>query len=1075
MKVLKRNNELEAFDVSKIIDAVKKAYRVCNKELDVIVEEELQHLPDYLIGDVVSVDSIHDKVIRILMDLAPYDVTISYILYRERHKQARFIRERLDYMERYATSSDNAATSSETDANANVTMKNVANLEGEVYKTTNRTIQRQRMKDKLNKLYPEVAKQYEEDLNNHIIYTHDEASTPVLKNYCEAVSLYPLITEGVGNIDGVTPKPPANLDSFCGQFVNLAFLLASQCKGAVAFGGFFVAFNYYCVKEWGEFYYEKDDIIVDTEHCLHKKTIGDKIIQAFQQCVWGINQPAGNRGYQSPFINFSYYDSNYFKALFEAFCYPDGTKPKWEAIDYLQRKFMKYLNKERLNAVIAMPVETMALLSDGNDIIDKEYKKFTAEMYAEGHSFFTYISDNPNGLASCCFTPETKILWKSSTEGVQLTTLKELNELKWDPDKKNLKIFHNGFWIKGRPIKTSNTNFYRVKTANHKVYYMTDNHINVTFDGEKKTKDLKVGDYLMFNTCSLQAVPENDENLTYEQGFAVGAFLGDGSFGSRFKDGIIYDINYSQNANKYKACMNNVTKAAHQLGSSNVCFLNKVYNNVYPVRISSKELVAFIQRWTNWTEGTCSYNKELNLDCLLQSYEFRKGILDGWYNTDGGNSNRCYTTSEKLKDCMEVLITSLGINSIIDYSDRTDEKVIIREQEYNRNYPLWCVRWYSQCNKSSMKDVYKWKNNSQFFKIIEITHLGESPEERYSYCIECTDKNNPYFTLPSGLITHNCRLRNEIEENTFSFTNGLTGIQTGSVNVITLNINRIVQNFWKEYAPDGMPNFVDYGPKEDFKKYLITILERVYKYHIAYKTMLYDMEDKGMLTSSKAGYIYMKKLYCTIGLNGINEAAEFLGMKCSYNKDYMEFCNLITSTIKEQNKLHNIRDKKRPFLFNTEFVPAESLGVKNYNWDKEDGYEVNPDRNLYNSYFYLAHDNTSVLDKFRLHGKNFTSTLDGGVGCHINLEEHLSKEQYIKLIEFAVKEGTSYFTFNIPNSECEECGYITKHPINKCPKCGSTKITWYTRIIGYLRAIKNFGKERQIEAEKRVYSKNVKI
>lgn len=149
---------------------------------------------------------------------------------------------------------------------------------------------------------------------------------------------------------------------------------------------------------------------------------------------------------------------------------------------------------------------------------------------------------------------------------------------------------------------------------------------------------------------------------------------------------------------------------------------------------------------------------------------------------------------------------------------------------------------------------------------------------------------------------------------------------------------------------------------------------------------------------------------------------------------------------------------------------AESLGVKNYNWDKEDGYIVNSNRNLYNSYFYIAHDNTSVLDKFRLHGKNFTSTLDGGVGCHINLEEHLSVEQYLKLIEFAVKEGTSYFTFNIPNSKCDKCGYITKHPIKECPKCHSTKITWYTRIIGYLRAIKNFGKERQIEAEKRVYS-----
>lgn len=699
MQVVKRDNSIEKFDIGKVTKAVEKAFTSCNKIMPQYLEKMLSALFCTLEGDTISVEEIQNKVEDILINDNHFDVAKSYIIYRERHRQARFIRERIDYMNKYSQSTENAATSSETDANANVTMKNVANLEGEVYKTTNRIIQRQRMKDKLNELYPEVAKQYEEDLNNHIIYTHDEASTPVLKNYCEAVSLYPLMLNGVGEIDGVTPKPPANLDSFCGQFVNLAFLLASQCKGAVAFGGFFVAFNYYCIKEWGEFYYEKDNVIVDTEYCNKRKTIGDKVVQAFQQCVWGINQPAGNRGYQSPFINFSYYDSNYFKALFEEFYYPDGTKPKWEAIDYLQRKFMKYLNKERLNAVIAMPVETMALLSNGDDIIDKEYKKFTAEMYAEGHSFFTYISDNPNGLASCC------------------------------------------------------------------------------------------------------------------------------------------------------------------------------------------------------------------------------------------------------------------------------------------------------------------------------------------------------------------RLRNEIEENTFSFTNGLTGIQTGSVNVITLNINRIVQDWakWYKKSTDDMDSadlHTFYAPQSGFKGYLIDILERVYKYHIAFKTMLYDMEDKGMLTSSKAGYIYMKKLYSTIGLNGINEAAEFLGLTCSYNKEYMEFCNLITSTIKEQNKIHNIRDKKRPFLFNTEFVPAESLGVKNHNWDKEDGYIVNPNRNLYNSYFYLAHDDTSVLDKFRLHGRNFTSTLDGGVGCHINLEEHLSVEQYTKLIEFAVKEGTSYFTFNIPNSECDSCGYITKHPITKCPKCGGSKITWYTRIIG---------------------------
>lgn len=572
MKVIKRNGNLEEFNVSKIIRAVRKAFKAANSEYPEYLDKMIPSL--FVEEDTINIEVIQDRVEQLLMNDNHFGAAKDYILYRDKHKQARFIKERIDYMNKYSQSSDNAATSSETDANANVTIKNVANLEGEVYKTTNRIIQRQRMKDALYKLFPEVANQYEDDLNHHIIYTHDEASTPVLKNYCEAVSLYPLMINGVGEIDGITPKPPTNLDSFCGQFVNLAFLLAAQCKGAVAFGSFFVAFNYYCIKEWGDNYYNKIDCIITSDHCIKYKTIKDAIIQAFQQCVWGINQPAGNRGYQSPFINFSYYDSNYFKALFEDFYYPDGTKPKWEAIDYLQRTFMNYLNEERLNAVIAMPVETMALLSDGNDIIDKEYKDFTAEMYAKGHSFFTYISDNPNGLASCC------------------------------------------------------------------------------------------------------------------------------------------------------------------------------------------------------------------------------------------------------------------------------------------------------------------------------------------------------------------RLRNEIQDNVFSFTNGLTGIQTGSCNVITLNLNRIIQDWYNNTTFNTNNKVLDEYFKQSLKSYLVDILERVYKYHIAYKTMLYDIEDAGMLTSSKAGYIYMKKLYSTIGLNGINEAAEFLGIECSYNEEYKNFCRLITGTIKEQNKLHNIYDKKRPFLFNQEFVPRLSGHVK---------------------------------------------------------------------------------------------------------------------------------------------------
>lgn len=309
MKVIKRvkkgnGSQLEEFDLNKIINAVKKAYSSQNKEIDEEVLKELNYIPSYHEGaSTVDVETIQKEVEKILMDLAPYDVARAYIIYREQHKQARFIRERIDYMNEYSQSNENAATSSETDANANVTMKNVANLEGEVYKTTNRVIQRQRMKDKLNEMYPEVAKKYEEDLDSHVIYTHDEATTPVLKQYCMAVSLYPLMTEGVGNIDGITPTPPNDLQSFSGQVTNLIFLLSSQCKGAVAVGEYFIALNYYIVQEFGSNWYEKLDVVTTTDHCSKQRTIRDAIYKAFKQFIYGVNQPAGNRSYQSPLRN----------------------------------------------------------------------------------------------------------------------------------------------------------------------------------------------------------------------------------------------------------------------------------------------------------------------------------------------------------------------------------------------------------------------------------------------------------------------------------------------------------------------------------------------------------------------------------------------------------------------------------------------------------------------------------------------------------------------------------------------------------------------------------------------------
>ena len=296
--VIKRDGSKVKWDSNKIVNAVRKAFESC-KEEDKFNENEFKEFADNFTADNINTESIQDAVEYYLMGNYS-NIAKSYILYREKHKESRTRIKRLQYMEEYKNNQENAATSSNTDPNANTAIKNVASLESEVYKDENRLIQRQRMKDKLNELFPELAKQYEKDLNNHIIYTHDEASTPVPKFYCMAVSLYPLMSEGVGNIDGVTPTPPNDLESFSGQLTNLIFTLSSQCKGAVAVGSYFIALNYYTIIEFGDKWYDKLDLCATSPYIKIQRTVRDRIYKAFSQFVWGINQPAGNRSYQSP-------------------------------------------------------------------------------------------------------------------------------------------------------------------------------------------------------------------------------------------------------------------------------------------------------------------------------------------------------------------------------------------------------------------------------------------------------------------------------------------------------------------------------------------------------------------------------------------------------------------------------------------------------------------------------------------------------------------------------------------------------------------------------------------------------
>lgn len=401
--VIKRDGTKELFDAHKIQKAIINACKASdyyNEFVENTVNEYVNVFNKSITSD-LHVEDIQDAVEKFLMKNFP-QVAKNYIIYREKHTNARLVRDRIDYMDYYSQSSSNAASSSETDANANVTIKNVANMEGEVYKNNNRLIQRQRMKDMLNKIYPEVAKQYEKDLNTHIIYAHDEAQTPAPKNYCMAATLYPLMLEGTGNIDGVTPSAPNDIQSFSGQVTNLVFLLSSQVRGAVALGDYFVALNYYVRMEFGASWIDKLDAIITTEYCNNRRTIKDAIRKGMKQFIYGVNQPAGNRSYNSPFSNINFFDKYYYTALFEDFYYPDGTKPKWEEINKLQRLFMELLRELRLIKPLTFPVTSLCMLHDNEDCLDKETKQWAAEEWSKGSSFFMYLSNNPTSISSCC-------------------------------------------------------------------------------------------------------------------------------------------------------------------------------------------------------------------------------------------------------------------------------------------------------------------------------------------------------------------------------------------------------------------------------------------------------------------------------------------------------------------------------------------------------------------------------------------------------------------------------------------------------------------------------------------------
>lgn len=404
MEIIKRDGKRETFDPSKVSHAIKAAFNAVGKAYNPEVYDlALQEIKDYIYEyDEIDVETIQDIVESAIYALGEKSVSNAYSNYRQHRSDIRKkVEEKEKFIKAYSESYNNADAT--VDDNSNVASKNIAIMNNEIHKTDNIDLNRGMMLRKYAQLFPELpSKQYIKDLEDHIIYKHDESSfAGAVAPYCCSISMYPFLLNGIKDIGGLSAAPK-NIDSYCGMYVNMIFAIASQFAGAVATPEFLLYFDYFARKEWGEEYYKYADKTTTTEICAKQKTIISQIHQYWQQIIYSINQPIGSRGMQAAFVNFSYFDRPFFESMFNDFVFPDNTRPVWESLEWLQWAFIDWFAKERERVVLTFPVESFAFLYKDGKFVDEQSARKLANRMSKGHCPFIYISDTVDSLSSCC-------------------------------------------------------------------------------------------------------------------------------------------------------------------------------------------------------------------------------------------------------------------------------------------------------------------------------------------------------------------------------------------------------------------------------------------------------------------------------------------------------------------------------------------------------------------------------------------------------------------------------------------------------------------------------------------------
>lgn len=834
----------------------------------------------------------------------------------------------------------------------------------------------------------------------------------MVQHNCFSVDASKLIYEG--RPFGQLPSLPVqNLRGYISCLTETIHQMSSHLAGAIAVGSFFLDVAHICM------YKHKYTL----SQIKNNKKIRKDITNSFQHFVHSVNMLSRN-SVESPFTNISINDKvklrkilSEMKHMFPYCNIPIGVfndfcgnikriarkKSKQEyydeyIIDYiyeLQNIYLDFFDKgaPSLNgAPYRFPVTTLCLSKHKNK--DGKWEATDTESldnFAKREIYrYNIFASEGSKFASCCFDENQKAIFRSS-DGVRVCSFKEFFNIPRE-QANNPKVFHNGSWLNfSRVIVPYNKKYYKITTENNKEIIVTEDHLNPTIRGDVRSDELTNDDYLMFNTMSTDAVPELDMKLTYEQGYLIGAFLGDGSLDSKKNKG----------------------------GASE-----------------------FIEKWCSKSNAS---DASLNMNVLTQSKEFRMGIVDGWYATDGGNSNRNYTVSKQLVSDMEAVCTSLGINTIIDSIDRTKEKVVIGGVEYNRNYPTLCLRRYNHKNKTGMDGIYKKRNNSIFFKIRSIELVDGS---EYAYCVKTNEKyDEPYFTLPNGIITHNCRLINdeELMDDYASQSNsfGAGGaISLGSHRVVTINFPRIA---------------IESNSEEEFFNILSNRIKDAGKILKAHKSLIKKLSDAGLHMFIKNGWIRLDRMFSTFGIIGIYECSEIFREKFGNDRDIEGII------LKFMNDSVRFVSRELGIAGNIEQIPGESFAVRFADADRlvfgEDVFNKYIKSPLYSNQFAPLWSDVDVWERLAIDGK-YNGLITGGGIVHATIGAKVTYKQAVKIIKFAINCGCEHFALNSIYSECEN-KHITFGKSNQCPECGAKVTDWFTRIVGFFVRVSDFNKVRR--------------